>query len=304
MWSLPKFFLFATAGAVSLGVSTARADDAAVDDPPKAPDDASRHAIDRTWLYADDARVAAPLTVIAMSNVAYTGVGSSPTRVSSPYPNTYDAFAGNTAQPGGMIGAGGEVGLLPRLSVMAMGQMGFGGVDGAPTPSEGAIAGVRFQLLPPEWHDTHLVVSAGYLREAWSGPVYGDSGRWLPGSPRGDNGAWVQAAVSWDIQRLRFATTLHGEHVFWAGRDPLDVMVQAGASYRLVGAFRAGLEYVGQVLEETFSPGSEGGARHFLGPTASLQLLGDRITIAAGPAVGLSAQSPSFLGRFALAYGF
>jgi hypothetical protein len=299
-----KYPVFAVTSYLALCPSAARADDDLVDHPAPA-DDSAHHAIDRTWLYADDSRVAAPMTAIGTSNVSYTGVGSSPTRVSSPYPNTYDGFAGNTAQPGGMIGVGGEVGVLPRLSVMATGQMGFGGVDGVPTPSAGAIAGVRLQITPAEWRNTHIVVSGGYLREAWSGPTYDDAGgKWLPGAPGGDNGAWLRAAFSGDVQRLRIAVTLHGEHVFWPNRDPLDVMVQAGASYRVVGDFRAGVEYVGQDLEETLSPTSEGGARHFLGPVASLQLLDNRITMVAGPALGLSAQSPVFVGRFALSYGF
>jgi hypothetical protein len=285
--------------------SPARADDGSLPDQPKPDDSPGEHAIDRTWLYADDARVPAPMTVVAMTNLSYTGVGASPTRVDSPYPNTYNGFAGNTAQPGAMIGVGGEVGLIPRLSVMAMGQMGFGGVDGVASPSAGAIAGLRLQLLPSEWQHTHLVLSGGYLREAWSGPVFNDdTGKWLPGASSGDNGAWIQAGFSGDIQRLRLATTVHGEHVFWNGRDPLDVMVSLGASYRIAGAFRLGAEYVGQDLEEIASPGAEGGARHFVGPTASMQLLQDRLTMVAGPAVGLSAYSPTFLGRIAVAYGF
>lgn len=292
--------------AVVASAAPAHADDVgSLPDQPKPDDAAGKHAIDRTWLYADDARVAAPMTVIAMTSLSYTGVGASPTRVDSPYPSTYDAFAGNTAQPGAMIGVGGEVGLLPRLSVVAMGQMGFGGPDTVPTPSAGAIAGLRLQLLPPEWQHTHLVVSGGYLREAWSGPVFDDDGgKWLPGAPHGDNGAWVQAAFSGDIQRLRLATTIHGEHVFWNGRDPLDVMVSLGASYRVAGAFRVGAEYVGQDLEELASAGAESGARHFIGPTASLQLLQDRLTVVAGPAIGLSAYSPTLLGRIAVSYGF
>jgi hypothetical protein len=268
-------------------------------------DDAGRHRIDRTWLYADDARIAAPLTVVATSNVSYTDVGASPTRIASPYPNTYNGFAANTAQPGGMISAGGEVGLLPRLSVMAMGQLGIGGTDGVPNPSAGALAGLRVRLFPAEWQNLHLALSAGYLREAWSGPVYDDdTGKWLPGSPTGDNGAWIQAAFSADIRALRLAMTVHGEHVFWPGRDPLDVMAELGASYRIVEAFRLGVEYVGQDLEESFSPGAEGGARHFLGPVASLQLIDERMSIVAGPAIGLSSTSPSFVGRVAVSYGF
>jgi hypothetical protein len=126
----------------------------------------------------------------------------------------------------------------------------------------------------------------------------------MPGAPSGDNGAWLQGAFSVDVQRLRVALTVHGEHVFWTGRDPLDVMADVGASYRVVDALRLGVEYVGQDLEESFSPGAEGGARHFAGPVACLQLLDQRMSIVAGPAIGLSSTSPSFVARLALSYGF
>jgi len=280
-----------------LVAGTARADDVTPLDRAQGGDDATRHAVDRTWLYADDARVPEPMSVVGLSSLSYTDVGPSPTRVAVPY----QAFAANTAQPGGMLSLGGEVGLVPRVSVMAIGQMGVGGIG--PSPNAGAIAGVRLQAFPSTWQNAHMVVSLGYLREAWQGPVF-DDGVWRPGSPNGDNGAWLQVALSGDVQRLRMAGTLHGEHVFADGRDAVDVMVQAGISYRIVGELRAGVEYVGQDLEESFDDGAEGGARHFIGPTASVQLLRDRLTIVAGPSFGLSELSPRLLGRFALAYGF
>ena len=40
--------------------------------------------------------------------------------------------------------------------------------------------------------------------------------------------------------QARIATTFHGEHVFSEGRDPLDVMVDVGVSYRVVGGLRLG----------------------------------------------------------------
>ncbi len=291
--------------------ASARADDSPTVDKVATDDDTAKHAIDRTWLYVDDARVAAPLTLIAMSSVAYTSVGNSPSRIVDPFPgcvapcNTYNSFAGNTATPGGMVEAGGELGIVTRLSVVALAQLGLGGSDGTPSPNAGAVAGLRFQVSPSEWRAAHLVVSGGYLREAWQGPVYDDDdSTWHGGSPRGDNGAWIQAAFSGDVNRFRAAATVHGEHVFAAGRDPLDVMVQAGASYRLVGDLRAGLEYVGQDLDESFTPGAEGGARHFVGPIASLQLMDDRLTLVAGPSIGLTSRSPDFIGRLSLSYGF
>jgi hypothetical protein len=286
------------ASLVSLTPSIARADgEVDVDETPRDPS-VDGHRIDRTWLYLDDATIAAPLTAIGMSNVSYTSVGSSASRIYSPR-----QFAGNTAQPGELVSLGAEVGLLRRLSVFATGQMGLGGEAAA--PSAGVVAGARFQLLPPSMQRTHLVASVGYLREAWAAPVYNDeTAIWTPARPHGDNGAWVQAAFSQDIQRVRLGATIHAEHVFSEGRDPLDVMIQAGASFRIAGEVRTGVEYVGQDLEEAAAPGAEGGARHFLGPTASVQLLENRLTIVAGPSMGLSGSSPAFLGRVAAAYCF
>ena len=296
---------------LTLAAPAAAADETASPDRPSTLDHGSEREIDRTWLYTDDARVATPMVLVATTSVSYTSVGNSPSRIVDPFPgcsapcNTYNSFAGNTATPGGMLTAGGELGLLRRLSLQAVAQVALGGSEDAPSLGVGAIAGLRFDVLPPELRDLHLVVSGGYLREAWQGPVYDDdTGKFHSGSPNGDNGAWIQASISGDIARLRLASTLHGEHVFSDGRDPLDLMVQAGASYRIVGGFRAGLEYVGQDLEESFTPGAEGGARHFLGPIASLQLLSDRLTLVGGPSIGLTTRSPDVLGRIALSYAF
>jgi hypothetical protein len=260
--------------------ATARAEEPALVDLRTSADDGAKHAIDRTWLYLDDARVAAPAAAVAMTSASYTSVGSNPGRIYA----HYKAFAFNTAQPGALLSVGGEAGLLPRMSIMALGQMGAGGE--ASNPSAGAIAGLRFQLSPPAWQSVRLVGSLGYLREAWT-----------PDQPNGDNGAWVEAALSADFNRLRLGTAVHGEHVFAEGRDGVDVMVKAGA-------IRAGVEWIGQDLEEAVNDAREGGARQFVGPTASVQLLRDRLTVVAGPSIGLSERSPKLLGRLALAYGF
>jgi hypothetical protein len=204
-----------------------------------------------------------------------------------------------------MMNIGGELGLVPHVSVQGMAMVGFAGAGGVPSPDVGALASLRFSLLPDAWKHLHLVLSGGYLREAWGGPVFNDdTGKWLPGSPSGDNGMFFQASMSGDIHRLRLAGTLHGEHVFADGRDPLDVMVDLGASYRVAGGFRAGVEYVGQDLEEAFAAAAEGGARHFIGPITSLQLWHDRLTLVAGPSVGLSRLSPDFVGRVGASIGF
>jgi hypothetical protein len=163
------------------------------------------------------------------------------------------------------------------------------------------------QLSPPSWTNVHLLASAGYLRETWSAPSTddADSARLaLTAKPAGADGAWASFSASVDLRRVRLGVTTLGEHVFASGRDPVDVMVQAGASYRFTSWFRAGVEWVGQDLEETFDDEAEGGARQFVGPTAAFQLLQERLTIVGGPSVGLSTGSPKAMGRLALAYAF
>jgi hypothetical protein len=272
------------------------------------PSDDARRAIDRTWLYTDDARIPAPLHVVLLNNVSYTNVGS-PTRLGA---GEYNSLGMNTAQPGAMIGIGAEMGLLSHVSIMATVQLGFGGQGQisngveVPNPNAGLVTGLRVQAFPNAWKNTHLVVSAGYLREAWQGPVYDDdTNTWKPGKPYGDSGAWAQLAFSQDfVDRVRVAATFHIEHIFAEGRDPLDVMIEAGASCRIVDKFRLGVEYVGQDIEESVDPGAEGGVRHFVGPIASYQLLRDRLSIVAGPSFGLSHLSPEVLGRVAASLGF
>jgi hypothetical protein len=298
------------AGLVAASLASAARADTPVDEA-KPDGSAARHEIDRTWLYTDDARVAAPMTLTTTGSLSYTSVGNSPSRIVTAFPgctapcNSYNSFGANTATPGGMFQIGGELGLVPRLSAIAVAQVGTGGSDGVPSPNLGALAGLRFQVFPSEWRDLHLTLSGGYLRESWQGPGFDDDGAtWRPGSASGDNGAWAQASFAADFQRVRVATTVHAEHVFSGGRDPMDVMVQAGASYRVAGDFRAGIEYVGQDIEESFAPGAEDGARHFIGPIASLQLFQRRFTVVAGPSVGLTAHSPDVLGRLGASYNF
>lgn len=304
-WFPPRAVAIAAAG---IAVASASRVCLADDTPPQAPaapdhtsteEPGSHRAIDRTWLYLDDARTPAQWQVVGTTSFAYTTVGSNPDRAASPY----RAFAFNTAQPGALLSLGAEVGLLPWLSLDTLGQVNAGGASSAASP--GAIVGLRARVTPESWKNVSVVASGGYVRETWAGPTKdGDTGEFTGAQPHGDNGAWAQAAVTADIQRLRVGFTAHGEHIFADGRDSVDVMLKAGVNYRVVEWFRAGVEWVGQDLEESFGDGAEGGARHFVGPTASVQLLHDRLTIVGGPSVGLSSTSPQLLGRLALAYGF
>jgi hypothetical protein len=296
---------------------------ALADGPPpdveQSDDIAARHVIDRTTLYGDDARIPLPMTAVATSSFSYTSIGADPTQVSSPFPNEgvncyttagvakpcYSSFAGNTAQPGGQMIVTGEVGIVPRLSILGRVMVGVGGVGAVPSPDVGGTLAIRYQLLPSSWLHTHLVLSGGYIREAYNPPAFNDDKNvWVPGSAGGINAGYAQIAFSGDIERLRLGAMGHFQHTFADGRDPLDVMVDLTATYRIFGDFRLGGEYVGQDLEESFSPGAEGGARHFLGPVASLQVWNKRVTIIGGPSVGLSAISPDFVARLSASVGF
>jgi hypothetical protein len=78
----------------------------------------------------------------------------------------------------------------------------------------------------------------------------------------------------------------------------------AGASYRVLGPLRAGVEYVAQDLEGAFGDDAEQGMRHFVSPNLAIELPARRLTISGGPAFGLSPGSPPSMGRVAIACGF
>jgi hypothetical protein len=139
----------------------------------------------------------------------------------------------------------------------------------------------------PEDTTTGAVVSGGFLREL-----------------SGSNGAWGRLTLSQDLGRVRLGSTLHVEHVFATGHDALDYMALAGGNVRLVHDLRAGVEYIGEDLEESISPEAEGGVRHFAGPNVSIALFDRRMTLVGGPAFGLSSRSPRAVGRLTLAMVF
>jgi hypothetical protein len=194
---------------------------------------------------------------------------------------SYASSASTTSGASTTLEAGGELGLLPGLALTATGLT-------ASESQVGALAGARLSLLPRAWRTTRAVASGGYAREL-----------------TGANGTWVRLAVSQDVGPLRLATTVHGEHVFAAGHDAADITAMLGANVRVASFLRAGAEYVAQDLEGAVDrEEAEQGVRHFLGPSASFALLDEKLTIAGGPAFGLSAISPRVLGRVAVAYSF
>jgi len=229
-------------------------------------------AVDRSWLYNDAARVAAPGHAIGLARATY-GTGS-PTR----------AFAGNTGTAAGLLEVGGEVGLADRLSAVAIGAQGENAGGSAQT---GGMLGLRWSVLPGSVGSTQLVLSGGFIREL-----------------QGHSGAWGRLTLGYDAGRARFTTSLHGERIFTAGRDSVDMMVTAGATVSVTEIVRAGLEYVGQDLEGVLADEAEGGARHILGPVVSAALWSQRVSLVGGPALALAAGQTRALGRVAVACQF
>lgn len=234
--------------------------------------------VPRTFLFLDEPRVPAPLQVTTLSRITAASGGEGFTR----------PFAATTAAPGIATELGGELGVLPGVSLAATGVLGeaSSGAAGARAGAVGVLAGARVSLLPAAW-STHAVVSGGYLRELSS-----------------SSGAWGRVAASQDIGRLRLASMAHAEHVFAARRDGVDLMLSAGANVRLVDTLRLGAEYVAQDIEGAFDAAEVEGMRHFACGTVSVALLGERLTLGAGPALGLSPNAPRVLGRAQVGWSF
>lgn len=228
----------------------------------------------RPWVFLEDPTTPAPWHVVMTSRATYAA-GASATR----------PFAANAARPGAMAEVGGELGVLPALSIQASGVGAGGGDERAGT---GATAGVRLAPLAESGSPLKLSLAAGYVREVG-----------------GAGGTWARLDAAFEAGRLRLGTNVHAEHVFHPGRDAVDVLVATGATVRVAGPLRAGVEYVAQDLEGYFDDEeAEGGVRHFVGPTLALDRIADRLTIAASPGIGLSYTTPSLVGRLALAYAF
>lgn len=227
----------------------------------------------RPWLYASDPTAPPPGHVMASLGVGYAPIDRSGAR----------PFAANVAQGGAVFNAGAEVGVFRFMSVHAEGILAGEADKGV---HGGGMLGVSFFPLPGK-SPVDLSISGGYLRELGGG-----------------NGAWARTSVAASFGDARVVVTALGSHVFEKGRDPVDLLLTAAATYAIIPALRLGVEYSVQDLEGLWDEEeAEGGVRHFLGPMASLQLA-RRVYLTAGPAFGLSTGAPAVLGRMAASYAF
>lgn len=229
----------------------------------------------RPWLYSADPTAPAPGHVVAGLSVGYAQTNRGTAR----------PFAADVAHAGAVFSANGEVGLLRHLSVqvegLLAGQVGTNSPVGA-----GAMLGVN--VLPLGGRGpVDVAISAGYLRELG-----------------GANGVWFRGSAGINAGRFRFTANALGEHIFDVTRDGVDILLTAAASVKTTDWLRFSGEYVVQDLEGAWDPAeADGGIRHFISANAAV-LLANRVQISLGPALGLSPNSPRFLGRLTAAYAF
>jgi hypothetical protein len=177
-----------------------------------------------------------------------------------------------------------EVGALDRLRFFAQTMIGQAIGDS----EVGAVAvqlGARAILTPASWQRFRVMLTGAFLREFGA-----------------DLGVLGELTATYDVGRVRFAASVHAEHLFAGKRDPVDLYAVAGASVRVLRLLRLGVEYVAQDLEGLAEDDeAEGGARHYVGPDAALTLVGGKLLVTAGGAVQI-AQAPGVLARAAVTY--
>lgn len=76
--------------------------------------------------------------------------------------------------------------------------------------------------------------------------------------------------ASYDVAKWRIGANLRFEKAFAADRDDIDLITSVGFHHRVVGAFYAGVEAVGQDLEGFWEADeAEGGAKLLIGPSVN-----------------------------------
>jgi len=276
-----RFTLAACAFLLAPSALAESSDPDKVDAPKKESTDVSR-----PWLYNDDPTIAAPLRVVAAIGDTYSGNDKSTTR----------AFSSHDTGPGGKANVSLQLGIVRMLALDVTGVLGGYGS----TISGGLMAGARFAPFDQAKHGFRLAIAAGYLLDLDQA-----------------SGAYGRVTASYDVGRVRLAAMVHGEHVFRTGQDALDVFATAGVSVRLVPAFRLGLEYIVQDLEEVGAgpvdpddapvPGkAEGGVHQFVGLGGTFDLLHHKLFINFGPALAFRPEIGQVapVGRALVSYSF
>lgn len=184
--------------------------------------------------------------------------------------------------------ASGAVGIVDRVE--AAGTVAFGNDPGTNFRLNQVRLDLRVQVLKPlKRFPVAITLGAGYTADSLL-----------------QHGASGTVAVSANFGRVDLTLNVRGSHYFHAGRDPLDVYVSLGALVRATPWLRAGAEYVGEELEALTSGDVEdtGTGRHYVGPTAVVNLWKDKLRLSAGAGPVFERGHTAPMARTSLGYVF
>jgi len=245
----------------------------AVEDRPSA-DSEARAPVEQPFLYLVDPHGPAPKQLLAGYALAF-----------SSSPGAIRPISGNFDSEGLVHALSLELGVVERVRVFAQTMIAESLGTASEVNGVAVQLGARVLVTPPSWQRFRLMLTGAFLREFGSAL-----------------GAFGEVTASYDVGRVRVAASLHGERVFAARRDPLDLYAVAGVSVRVMRLLRVGVEYIAQDLEELDGEdAAEGGARQYIGPDLALSLHKNRLLLTAGGAVQ-AAHNPGILARAALTY--
>ena len=236
---------------------------------------ASSAPVEQPFLYMVDPHGPAPRQVMAGYALAF----SSSAGAIRPIPGNFDS-------EGVVHTLSLELGVVERLRVFAQTMIAESIGSSTDVNAVAVQLGGRVLLTPPRWQRFRVMATGAFLRE------FGAS-----------LGMYGEVTATADVGRVRFAASLHGEHIFAGKRDPIDLYAVAGVSVRVARLVRLGAEYIAQDLEALGDDDedAEGGARHYVGPDLALSLYKSRPLVTAGGAVEV-AHAPGVLARAALTY--
>jgi hypothetical protein len=214
----------------------------------------------RTFLFAADGTTLDARRAAVETGVGYNGL-----------PGEHVVLAENQRRIDAWLAA--SVGLAKRLELDAAVAFadGPGAYDGAPGRPFGFGWGrveLRAEALAPRARlPLSIALGGGYQVDAAA-----------------QHAVTGLVAVTLDVSRVRITANVRGAHYFHEGRDPIDISVAAGISIRATRLFRVGAEYVGEELEGVSDPDeadTAGGGRHYVGPSAQLSLIDNRLRLSA-----------------------
>jgi hypothetical protein len=246
----------------------------AVEDQPSPSSSPATATVEQPFLYMVDPHGPAARQVLAGYSMAF----SSSAGAIRPIPGNFDA-------EGIVHTLSLEVGVVERLRVFAQTMIAESLGSASEVNAVALQLGARLVLTPPRWQRFRVMITGAFLREFGAAL-----------------GAYGELTASYDLGRVRFAASLHGERVFAGKRDPIDLYAVAGVSVRVARIVRVGVEYVAQDLEELDGDDvAEGGARQYVGPDVALSLHKNRLLLTAGAAVQ-TAHTPGLLARAGVTY--